>query len=92
MSLATSGASATAPRMIVTCQSTNDGEIVAYGPFPGSTRLEAVAAARRWLRRQPCRPAREDGFWTTPFETRCDGRDGGGTAGCWHTISELAAV
>jgi hypothetical protein len=76
---------------VVTCQSP-DGQIVAYGPFVGSTRFEALAAARRWLRRQPCRPARDDEFWTTPSETRCDGRVDGGTTGCWHTITELAAV
>ena len=65
---------------IVICRSMGDGDATAYGPFAAASFDEAVAAAKAWLRTQPCRPARRDPFWTSPRELACErllrGEDG----------------
>ncbi len=65
---------------IVICRSMGDGDATAYGPFVAASFDEAVAAAKAWLRTQPCRPARRDPFWTSPRELTCErllrGEDG----------------
>jgi hypothetical protein len=69
-----------------------DGRCQAYGPFEGSSVDEAAATAKAWLRRQPCRPRRNDAFWTDPHELHCDQDPDGGTCGAWHHIARLSAA
>lgn len=54
--------------VVVICQSNDDGESTAYGPFEGMDLDAAVAVAKRWLRQQPCRPSGHDPFWRDPNE------------------------
>ena len=57
---------------IVICRSMGDGDATAYGPFAGETFGAAVAAAKRWLRMQPCKPRRRDPFWQPGGPLACE--------------------
>ena len=65
---------------IVVCRSMGDGDATAFGPFRGDSFDAAAAAAKAWLRTQPCRPDLRDRFWVDPAAIACErllrGEDG----------------
>lgn len=56
-------------RVIVLCYSSDTPNRLAFGPFSGSTLLEARDAAKSWLATEPCRPSQADPFWSDARET-----------------------
>ncbi len=80
------GRAGAAHAAIVICRSMGDGDATAYGPFAGETFGAAVAAAKRWLRTQPCKPRRRDPFWQPGGPLECERRMRGDDGPGGHEI------
>ena len=76
---------------IVVCRSMGDGDATAFGPFRGDSFDAAAAAAKAWLRTQPCRLDLRDPFWGDPAALACERLLRGEDGPAGHEIVRLEA-